>query len=74
MLKPFGITKFYTDNLPTYERHLSKDETIVSKYKMLPNWKKAFNIKNQNQKIAEENYLFLKNITNARFSDWTVSK
>lgn len=34
LLKPFGITKFYTDNLKAYERHLSKDERIVSKYKM----------------------------------------
>ena len=34
MLKPFGITKFYTDNLQTYERHLSKNERTVSKYKM----------------------------------------
>lgn len=34
LLKPFGITKFYTDNLKTYERHLSKEERTVSKYKM----------------------------------------
>ena len=34
LLKPFGISKFYTDNLKTYERHLSKEERKVSKYKM----------------------------------------
>lgn len=34
MLKPFGITKFYTDKLKTYDRHLTKEERRVSKYKM----------------------------------------
>lgn len=34
LLKPFGITKFYTDKLKTYERHLTKNERLVSKYKM----------------------------------------
>jgi insertion element IS1 protein InsB len=29
LLKPFGITKFYTDNSKTYERHLSKEERTV---------------------------------------------
>jgi insertion element IS1 protein InsB len=35
LLKPFGIAKFYTDKLKTYERHLSKkQERTISKYKM----------------------------------------
>lgn len=34
LLKPFGITKFYTDRLKTYERHLSENERQVSKFKM----------------------------------------
>ena len=34
MLKPFGITKFYTDKLKTYDRHLVQEERIISKYKM----------------------------------------
>lgn len=34
LLKPFGITKFYTDKLKTYERHLSPDERQVNKYQM----------------------------------------
>ena len=33
-LKPFGITKFYTDGLKTYERHISPKIRQVSKYKM----------------------------------------
>ena len=34
LLKPFGITKFYTDGLKTYERHLPAEIRQVSKYKM----------------------------------------
>jgi insertion element IS1 protein InsB len=34
LLKPFGITKFYTDKLKTYDRHLSRGQWQVSKYKM----------------------------------------
>lgn len=34
MLKPFGITQFYTDKLLTYDRHLTKEERVASKYKM----------------------------------------
>ena len=34
LLKPFGITTFYTDKLKTYERHLRDDERGISKYKM----------------------------------------
>ena len=34
LLKPFKITKYYTDKLKTYERHLSKEERTISKYKM----------------------------------------
>ena len=33
-LKPFGITKFYTDGSKTYERHISPKIRQVSKYKM----------------------------------------
>ena len=34
LLEPFGITKFYTDGLKTYERHLPAEIRQVSKYKM----------------------------------------
>ena len=34
LLKPFGITKFYTDGLKTYERHIAPEIRQVSKYKM----------------------------------------
>ncbi|WP_319423598.1 hypothetical protein [Pleurocapsa sp. FMAR1] len=33
-LKPFGITKFYTDGLKTYERHIAEEaEAHNTKYK-----------------------------------------
>ena len=34
LLEPFGITKFYTDGLQTYERHIAPEIRQVSKYKM----------------------------------------
>lgn len=34
LLEPFGITKFYTDGLKTYERHIPAEIRQVSKYKM----------------------------------------
>ncbi len=34
LLEPFGITKFYTDGLKTYERHIPPEIRQVSKYKM----------------------------------------
>ena len=34
LLKPFGITTFYTDNLKTYEGNLEAQQKIVCKYKM----------------------------------------
>lgn len=34
LLEPFGIKKFYTDSLKTYDRHLPRESRQVSKYKM----------------------------------------
>ena len=34
LLKPFGITTFYPDNLKTYEGNLEAQQKIVCKYKM----------------------------------------
>ena len=34
LLEPFGITKFYTDGLKTYECHLPREKRQVSKLKM----------------------------------------
>lgn len=31
LLEPFGITKFYTDGLKTYERYLNSEQRKVSK-------------------------------------------
>ena len=32
LLEPFGVTKFYTDGLKTYERHIPVEIRYVSKY------------------------------------------
>jgi insertion element IS1 protein InsB len=33
-LEPFGISKFYTDGLKSYERYIAPEKRQVSKYKM----------------------------------------
>ncbi len=58
LLKPFGITEYYTDNLKTYQHHLNQEERTVSKYKMQKIERKHSFFKNKNQEIAAQNYLF----------------
>ena len=60
MLKPFGITKFYTDNLQTYERHLSKNERIVSKYKMQKIERKHLTLRTRIKRLQRKTICFSK--------------
>ena len=60
MLKPFGITKFYTDNLKTYERHLSEDERIVSKYKMQKIERKHLTLRTRIKRLQRKTICFSK--------------
>lgn len=60
MLKPFGITKFYTDKLKTYDRHLSKDERIVSKYKMQKIERKHLTLRTRIKRLQRKTICFSK--------------
>jgi len=60
LLKPFGITKFYTDNLKTYERHLSKDERQVSKYKMQKIERKHLTLRTRIKRLQRKTICFSK--------------
>lgn len=60
MLKPFGITKFYTDNLPTYERHLAKEERTVSKYKMQKIERKHLTLRTRIKRLQRKTICFSK--------------
>lgn len=60
LLKPFGINKFYTDKLKTYERHLSKDERIVSKYKMQKIERKHLTLRTRIKRLQRRTICFSK--------------
>ncbi|MEM8831821.1 MAG: IS1 family transposase [Cyanobacteria bacterium P01_G01_bin.19] len=57
LLKPFGITKFYTDNLKTYERHLNPEERTVSKYKMQKIERKHLTLRTRFMSLEEKSNL-----------------
>ena len=60
LLKPFGITKFYTDKLKTYERHLSKEERIISKYKMQKIERKHLTLRTKIKRLQRKTICFSK--------------
>lgn len=60
MLKPFGITKFYTDNWGAYERHLSEDERTVSKYKMQKIERKHLTLRTRIKRLQRRTICFSK--------------
>ena len=60
LLKPFGITQFYTDNLKTYERHLDPEERIVSKYKMQTIERKHLTLRTRIKRLQRQTICFSK--------------
>ena len=60
LLKPFGINNFYTDNLKTYERHLSKEERTVSKYKMQKIERKHLTLRTRIKRLQRKTICFSK--------------
>jgi insertion element IS1 protein InsB len=60
LLKPFGITKFYTDKLKTYERHLSKEERTISKYKMQKIERKHLTLRTRIKRLQRKTICFSK--------------
>ncbi len=60
LLKPFGISKFYTDKLKTYERHLSKESRKVSKYKMQKIERKHLTLRTRIKRLQRKTICFSK--------------
>ena len=62
LLKPFGITTFYTDKLKTYERHLRDDERVISKYKMQRIERKHLTLRTRIKRLQRKTICFSRNI------------
>ena len=60
MLKPFGINRFYTDKLRTYERHLLETERTVSKYKMQKIERKHLTLRTRIKRLQRKTICFSK--------------
>ena len=60
MLQPFGINKFYTDKLGTYERHLVKAERTISKYKMQKIERKHLTLRTRIKRLQRKTICFSK--------------
>ncbi|MBE9169732.1 hypothetical protein IQ238_20125 [Pleurocapsales cyanobacterium LEGE 06147] len=60
LLKPFGIEQFLTDKLKTYERHLTKEERIVSKYKMQKIERKHLTLRTRIKRLQRKTICFSK--------------
>jgi len=60
LLKPFGITKFYTDKLKTYERNLEVKDRIVSKYKMQKIERKHLTLRTRIKRLQRKTICFSK--------------
>ena len=62
LLKPFGISKFYTDKLKTYGRHLKDDERIISKYKMQRIERKHLTLRTRIKRLQRRTICFSRNV------------
>ncbi len=62
LLEPFGIKKFYTDGLKTYQRHLLEEMRQVSKYKMQRIERKHLTLRTRIKRLARKTVCFSKSI------------
>lgn len=60
LLKPLGITTFYTDKLKTYERNLLEEERVVSKYKMQKIERKHLTLRTRIKRLQRRTICFSK--------------
>ena len=62
LLEPFGITKFYTDGLKTYERHLPREKRQLSKLKMQTIERKHLTLRTRIKRLARRSICFSKSV------------
>ncbi len=60
LLEPFGITKFYTDGLKTYECHIPAEIKQVSKYKVQKIEIKHLTLRTRIKRLARQIICFSK--------------
>ena len=60
LLEPFGITKFYTDGLKTYERHLPPEKRQVNKLKMQTIERKHLTLRTRIKRLVRKSICFSK--------------
>ena len=70
LLKPFGITKFYTDNLKTYERNKDVSERIVSQYKMPKIERKHLTLRTRIKRLQRKTICFSKRSHTMKENKW----
>lgn len=62
LLEPFGIRKFYTDGLKTYERHLFPESCQVCKYKMQRIERKHLSLRTRIKRLARSTICFSRSV------------
>ena len=62
LLEPFGIKKYYTDGLKTYERHFPVELRQVSKYQMQRIERKHLTLRTRIKRLARKTIYFSKSI------------
>jgi IS1 family transposase/transposase-like protein len=60
LLKPFGITRFYTDGLGAYERHLPPDQHVVGKRNTQKIERKHLTLRTRIKRLARKTICFSK--------------
>jgi len=60
--QPFGVTKFYTDGLKTYERHIHPEIRVVNKYKMQKIERKHLTLRARIKRLARKSICFSKSV------------
>jgi insertion element IS1 protein InsB len=60
LLEPFGITRFYTDGLGAYERHLPPDQHVVGKRNTQKIERKHLTLRTRIKRLARKTICFSK--------------
>ncbi len=62
LLKPFGITQFYTDGLKTYERHLPQEQRTICKLKMQRIERKHLTLRTRIKRLQRKSICYSRSI------------
>ena len=62
LLKPFGITHFYTDGLKTYERHIPPEQRTVCKYKMQKIERKHLTLRTRIKRLQRKSICYSRSV------------